>query len=81
MSEKEKSIGALWQKQGERGVYMTGVIEVDGKQVKLVVFPNSYKKEQKHPDWRIFLSQPREQQVQTPMSNEQPEIDVSDIPF
>jgi hypothetical protein len=60
-SENDKAIGALWVKNGPKGQYMTGDIEIDGKKTKLVCFLNQYKKEEKHPDWRIMESEPRAQ--------------------
>ena len=60
MSEKKQSIGALWGKESRNGAkYFWGVIEIDGKHTDIVVFTNTFKKESKHPDYRIFLSEPR----------------------
>lgn len=59
--EKQKSIGALWSKTSGRGDYFTGQIELaDGSKLKIVVFRNGYKTEDKHPDWRIYESKPKE---------------------
>jgi hypothetical protein len=52
----ENKIGALWQKTGPKGDYFTG--EVNGQ--KIVVFANGYKQSEKHPDWIILKSLPRE---------------------
>lgn len=61
MSEKEKDIGALWEKRTQKGAPMlTGQVTIRGEVIKIVVFKNGYKKEDRHPDWRIFLSTPRE---------------------
>lgn len=49
-------IGALWMKHGAKGEYMTGTI--DG--VKVVVFPNTRRGNDKAPDWRVLKSKPRE---------------------
>ena len=58
-----KSIGALWENDKGRGVYMTGSITVLDETVKIVVFKNDRKQEgEKYPDWRIFISKPKEQQ-------------------
>ena len=67
---KQKSIGALWVKEsGKCGKYMTGQIDIEpasemseGNIIKLVVFKNTYKKEDKHPDYRIFISQPKQEE-------------------
>lgn len=68
----EKSIGALWQKEGKSGTYFSGTIEIDGKKFGIVVFANGYKKEPKQPDWRIFFARAKEQQPNR-IENEQPE--------
>lgn len=50
-------IGALWEKEGRRGTYMTG--SINGQPV--VVFRNDRKKAgSKAPDWRVLKPQPRE---------------------
>lgn len=54
MADKEKDIGALWEKQGSSGTYLSGSIEIDGKQIRIVAFKNGYKKAENQPDWRIF---------------------------
>lgn len=50
-------LGALWMKHGSRGEYMTGTIGG----VKVVVFPNDRKGNEKAPDWRVLKSKPREE--------------------
>jgi len=55
---ERKSIGALWEKTSGRGAnFLTGEVEIDGKKIKLVCFKNGYKEQEKHPDWRIYLSE------------------------
>jgi len=59
MSEKQQSIGALWLNESKSGnKYMAGNVEIDGVKTKIVVFKNSYKDDEKKPDYRIYLSQP-----------------------
>jgi len=55
MAEKNEKIGALWVKSSDRGDYMTG--EVNG--VKVVVFTNSFKQDDKHPDYVVYKSKPK----------------------
>ena len=57
----EQSIGALWVKEGKKGKYFTGVVELGDRKVKVVVFKNGYKDKENQPDWRIFESKPMEQ--------------------
>ncbi len=59
----ENNIGALWLRESQKGnKFMSGVIIIDGKKHQIVVFKNNYKQEEKHPDYRIFPSQPKEAQ-------------------
>lgn len=55
-------LGALWMKHGSKGEYMTGTISG----VKVVVFPNDRKGNEKAPDWRVLRSKPREDREQQP---------------
>lgn len=56
-----EAIGALWKKESQRGEFFSGNVEVNGEKIQIVVFPNTYKKADNHPDYRILLSQPREE--------------------
>jgi|TARA_B100000214_G_C23719490_1_gene513610 uncharacterized protein (DUF736 family) len=68
---QERELGALWAKKSNNGSqYMTGHIEVKGEsgKVQLVVFKNKSKynedgtvKNEKAPDLRIYLSEPKEE--------------------
>lgn len=58
MPNDPNELGALWIKHSAKGEYMTGTING----VKVVVFRNNNKREEKHPDWRVLKSQPREPQ-------------------
>lgn len=64
-------IGALWVKSGAKGDYMTGTIEVNGEQVRVVCFA-AKKTSDKSPSWRVLKSVPRETAapVQTPDSGD-----------
>lgn len=55
MPQDPDEIGALWQKTSARGDYMAGT--VNG--VKVVVFKNTRKSSEKHPDWRVLKSKPK----------------------
>ena len=60
-----KELGALWkkQKQGTDEKYFSGTINLKSvgfdKDIQVVVFTNKSKKEDKHPDARIYLSEPK----------------------
>ncbi len=61
MSEQKKDIGSLWKKSSEKAPeYMTGVIELDGKKYQLVIFPNDKGDNERRPDYKIRLSEPRQ---------------------
>lgn len=52
--EKKKSIGGLYRKQTKNGdEFFSGWIELNNQKVKIVVWQNKYKKEDKHPDLTI----------------------------
>jgi len=58
MPIKEHEIGALWLKTSQKGTkFMTG--KING--VDVVVFKNQFKEQDKHPDYRVYKSQPRDQ--------------------
>lgn len=50
-----KNIGAAWNKSGAKGSYLSGVIELDGKKTSIMIFPNTKKKADKHPDYNIVI--------------------------
>lgn len=52
-----KSIGGLWKKTSKNGAsYLSGNVEIDGKKIRISVFPNKYKKKETSPDYTINLS-------------------------
>lgn len=55
----QESIGALWQKDGAKGQYFSGMITIDNVAHPIVLFKNTFKKTPNQPDWRIFPSRPR----------------------
>jgi hypothetical protein len=80
----KKDLGALWIKRGGKGEYMTGTIEIGGEKLNIVCFLNDNKKEQKHPDWRILRSVPKEQRINPlPMRDDEvlEELNPEDVPF
>lgn len=54
-------LGALWEKSGVKGPYMTGTING----VNVVLFKNGNKRNEKSPDWRVMKSKPREEAGQS----------------
>ena len=49
-------LGALWQRTSAKGDYFTGTING----AKVVIFANRFKTEEKHPDWIVYKSTPKE---------------------
>jgi hypothetical protein len=52
MSEVKKvSSGALWIKEGKKGKYFSGQVEIDEEKYYVTFFKNDYKKGDNHPDY------------------------------
>ena len=43
----EREIGAFWTKEGPKGKYLTGSVLLDGSKVRVVMFPNRNKNNDK----------------------------------
>ncbi len=52
-------IGALWIKND----FFTGTIKIDDKEIKIVVFKNTYKEKDNQPDYNILISKPKTEEV------------------
>lgn len=52
--KKDKSIGAIWQKQSSYGTYLSISIEIDGVKHSYTAFQNQYKDKDNQPDYRIM---------------------------
>ena len=51
-----KKIGALWQKTSQNGKKMlTGVLDIDGKEIRVVCFKNTDKEKETSPDVLIYI--------------------------
>jgi hypothetical protein len=61
MPKNPDELGALWERESERGPYMTGEIDVDGVAIKVVCFRNK-SDNPKAPQWRVMKSKPRADQ-------------------
>jgi len=68
----KREMGAFWTKDGPKGKYLTGNIEVDElgikKKIRVVVFANKHKNHDRAPDYVIYKSEPQEN------SNKKPEV-------
>ena len=55
--ENEK-LGALWLKTSKAGnKYLQGTIYTEKGEIKIIIFKNKTKKQDKHPDYFIFRSE------------------------
>lgn len=61
-------IGALWEKSGANGPYMTGTINGE----RVVLFRIDGKRSEKSPDWRVLKSTPKESPNETQAPAEEP---------
>lgn len=58
---QEREIGALWKKESSNGSYYSGKLKIGNDNYEVVCFPNKHKSEDKHPDIRVYKSEPRQQ--------------------
>jgi uncharacterized protein (DUF736 family) len=79
-----KDIGALWIRQSKKGeAFLSGVIELNGQKIEIIAFQNR-KEREKHPDWKIYLSERRDPPRALPARpdlNSQKQFNEEDIPF
>lgn len=56
----QREMGAFWTRDSAKGKYLSGSIEVDElgvkKKLKVVMFPNRYKDNDKKPDYVLYVS-------------------------
>lgn len=63
IKSNKDELGALWKRKSKAGMsFLTGYVKVDDlgieKEIKVVVFANSKKTNEKAPDYRIYVSKP-----------------------
>jgi len=71
-----RKIGALWLKEGKSGKFLSGMVEIDGKKINLMVFRNTRKQEDRHPDYTINITEDDE-----PVRTRTDNSFEDDIPF
>jgi len=58
----KRELGALWKKKSTTQTYLTGHLSFeDGERINVVVFSNKNKKNDKAPDFRIYVSEQKPQ--------------------
>jgi uncharacterized protein (DUF736 family) len=77
---QQREIGAFWTKDGPKGKYLSGSLEVDElgvkKKMKVVMFPNRYKDKDNKPDYVLYVS--KDSEVQSSSSTPQPKDESGD---
>ena len=58
----KRELGALWKNKGRSQTYLTGHVTPPGQSnpVKLIVFSNKNKTKDNQPDFRVYLSETKE---------------------
>lgn len=85
----EKSIGAIWKREGKKGEFFSIILEINGEKLPFIAFKNGFKKEAKQPDYQIFPSQQQGQgnyptkpvQSSTPAQSATPSYPAQDSGF
>ena len=54
-------IGALWKKQGRKGEFLTGQININGEEHKFIAFPNQTFDNPNRPAYRILKAKSLEE--------------------
>jgi len=85
MMPENTKIGALWTKKTRNGgEFYAGMIELDGKQTRIVVWPTREKKSEKSPDYTINLDTWKPEQAApqvTPQVAQVATMFDDDVPF
>lgn len=50
-------IGGLWQKEKDDRTYLSGQLEIDGKKINILIFPNDRKEKEAHPDFNVMAKE------------------------
>jgi len=61
-NKNNNELGALWKKKSKTGMsFLSGyIVDHDGTRTDVVVFANANKKNDKAPDYRLYVSKPLE---------------------
>jgi len=57
----QRELGALWKRESPNQKYLTGRLQIDGKDVNVVVFSNRHKTKENQPDFRVYRSKDRDE--------------------
>tara|TARA_R100000808_G_C2143039_1_gene150792 strand:- start:1802 stop:2059 length:258 start_codon:yes stop_codon:yes gene_type:complete len=60
----DREIGALWKRDNGSQKYLTGKLkDKDGNEQQVVIFSNKHKNKDTQPDFRVYKSEPRNQET------------------
>jgi len=63
----KQSIGAIWEGKTKNGADKLNIsLNINGQDYKFIAFKNTYKAEDKHPDWNILIPINHTNNNQTP---------------
>ena len=75
----KREIGAFWTQDKGKGKYLSGTIEIDElgvkKKLKVVMFPNKYKDNDRKPDYALYLSSQESQNLKSEEIQSEPKKD------
>jgi len=62
---EQREIGAMWKRDGVNQKYLVGRLKLekvprDSDELNIVVFSNKNKSKETHPDFRVYISQSKE---------------------
>jgi uncharacterized protein (DUF736 family) len=79
---KKREMGAFWTRDSSKGKYLSGSVEVDElgvkKKLKVVMFPNRYKDNDKKPDYVLYLSQDAPESTEKPKEEQSEKSEIPD---
>jgi uncharacterized protein (DUF736 family) len=63
---EQREIGAMWKRDGVNQKYLVGRLKLekvpkDSEELNIVVFSNKNKSKETHPDFRVYVSQSKEE--------------------
>lgn len=81
--DKQNEIGGLWLNESQKGTkYMAGKLSMNGQEVKVVIFKNTFKKEgEKTPDYRVYLQEDQRQAKPQQQGQSLDDFGGDDTPF
>lgn len=76
--------GALWKKEKNGNVYLSGEVDLAGQKHRVMVYKNDKKESAKHPDYRVMLVKDDEERpdpLPASQADYGTQVPDDDIPF